>query len=336
MKRNRFAALLAALILLLQPAARAATRTFFAMDTAMTLSVEGVDEALLERCEAEVARLEGLMSVTRSGSEISRLNTYGSATLSRDTLAALNLALDIAERTDGALDVTLFPVTRAWGFTTGNYRVPRERELFLLKRSVGWRKIALDGFHISVPEGTMVDLGAVAKGYAADQVTRLLRSGGATSGLLNLGGHVMCLGGKADGSDWRVGIRDPEDAAALAGILSLRNCAVATSGCYDRCFTGTDGRVYGHIFDPATGRPARSGLVSASVVGRSGATCDALATAMIVLGAEKAEALLAELEDVEAVLIGENHALYVTAGLKDRFTPQGAYAKSKIHWIGGD
>ena len=335
MRMNRFAALLAALILLLQPVARAATaRSFFAMDTAMTLSVEGADEALLERCEAEVTRLESLMSVTRPDSEISRLNTYGSATLSRDTLAALNVALDVAERTGGALDVTLYPVTRAWGFTAGSYRVLGERELFLLLRRVDWRKIALDGYKVSVPEGVMVDLGAVAKGYAADRVAQLLRGSGATSGLLNLGGHVQCLGGKADGADWRVGIRDPQDASALAGILSVRDRAVVTSGCFDRSFTGGDGALYGHIFDPATGRPAQSGLISASVVGESAATCDALATALIVLGAEKAGALLGEMEDIDAILIGEDRTLYVTKGLKDSFTPQGAYAESKIRWIG--
>ena len=335
MKMHRFTALLAALILLIpHPAARAATtRSFFAMNTTLTLTVEGADKGLLDRCEAEFTRLEELMSVALPDSEISRLNAYGSATLSRDTLQALQAALDVAERTDGALDVTLYPLTRAWGFDSGSYRVPGERELFLLQRSVGWRRISLDGFRVSVPEGMMVDLSAVAKGYAVDRLGKLLKDGGAASGILDMGGHVLCLGGKADGSAWRVGIRDPEDSSALAGILSAQDCAVVTSGLYERCFTADDGTVYGHIFDPATGRPAQGGLISASVVGESAAACDGLSTALIVMGTERACALLRELEDVEAILIDENHRLYVTDGLRDRFAAQGTYGETNIRWI---
>lgn len=335
MKLHRFAALLAALILLIpRPGARAATtRSFFAMNTALTMTVETADKGLLDRCEAEFNRLEGLMSVTLPDSEISRLNAYGSATLSRDTLRALETALDVAERTDGALDVTLYPVTRAWGFTSGSHRVPGKRELFLLQRSVGWRRIGLDGFNVSVPEGMMVDLSAVAKGYVVDKLEQLLLKGGETNALLDLGGHVRCLGGKSDGSAWRVGIRDPEDSSALAGILSVQDCAVVTSGLYERSFTAGDGTVYGHIFDPVTCCPARSGLISASVVGESAAMCDGLSTALIVLGTERACELLRGLEGFDAILIDENHRLYVTVGLKDRFAAQGTYGEANIRWI---
>ena len=326
-------ALIAALALC--PAALAAPpRTFFAMDTVMTVSADAADAALLADCEAEAHRLEALLSVTDPGSEIARLNADGRAALSKDARAVLDYALRVAAQTDGALDVTMYPVVRAWGFTTGDYRVPGDDEIAALLKRVGWQKIALDDDGAAVPEGTMVDLGAVAKGYASDRMAALLRAGGVTSALIDLGGNIYCVGAKADGSDWRVGVRDPMQPSQYVGAIACRDCAVITSGCYERFFTGADGTVYGHIFDPATGRPADSGLASVTVVGPLGTQCDALSTALFVMGAARAGELLKTLDGVEALLVGADGALWITEGLRGRFTPMGDYQSAQIHWMG--
>ena len=120
--------------------------------------------------------------------------------------------------------------------------------------------------------------------------------------------------------------------------MAVRDCAVVTSGSYERNFTGPDGRVYGHIFDPATGRPAESGLLSATVVGPCGLHCDAFSTALYVMGPEAAAALLPELRrdtgyDIRVVLVDENRELWISEGLRDSFTPLGRYKKAKIHWM---
>jgi len=325
-------ALIAALALC--PAALAAPpRTFFAMDTVMTVSADAADAALLADCEAEAHRLEALLSVTDPGSEIARLNADGRAALSKDTRAVLDYALRVAAQTDGALDVTMYPVVRAWGFTTGDYRVPGDDEIAALLKRVGWQKIALDDDGAAVPEGTMVDLGAVAKGYASDRMAALLRAGGVTSALIDLGGNIYCVGAKADGSDWRVGVRDPMQPSQYVGAIACRDCAVITSGCYERFFTGADGTVYGHIFDPATGRPSESDLISATVIGTWGVQCDALSTALYVMGREKAQAFLPTLAGIEAVLIDEYGDFWVTRGLKEAFAPAGEYQGAKVKWI---
>lgn len=334
MKLLRRAALFLALLMTGCGALADASRSFLAMDTVISISAEGAGSLLLDACKTEVYRLENLMSVTKAQSDVSRLNTYGEAELSADTASALRTALSAAALTDGALDVTIYPVVRAWGFTTDSYRIPGEAELFALMKRVGWQKIELTGSHCAIPEGTMVDLGAVAKGYASDRLAALLRGGGVESAIIDLGGNVYCVGAKADGSDWRVGIRDPEDGAALAAVVSVRDRAVVTSGAYERNFTGADGRVYGHIFDPATGRPAESGLLSATVVGPWGVQCDALSTALFVMGRERAEAFLPTLVGMDAVLIDEDGELWVTAGLRDSFLPYGSYERAKVHWIG--
>ena len=161
----------------------------------------------------------------------------------------------------------------------------------------------------------------------------LLRDGGARSALIDLGGNIYCVGAKPDGSPWRIGVRDPKDPAGYVGALSVTDRAVITSGCYERYFTAEDGTVFGHIFDPATGRPAENGVISATVVGASGLECDALTTALYVMGIERATALLQSLDGVEAVLVDDQGALWITGGLKTAFTPMGAYAWAKINWI---
>lgn len=333
MKLCRLAALFLALALLGCGALADSSRSFLAMDTVISISADGADSLLLDACKTEVFRLENLMSVTKAGSDVSRLNTFGTAELSPETASVLRTALSAAQVTDGALDVTIYPIVRAWGFTTGSYRIPGEAELFTLMKRVGWEKIQLKGSVCTIPEGTMIDLGSVAKGYASDRLAAILKGGGVQSALVDLGGNVYCVGGKPDGSDWRVGIRDPEDGSALAAVVSVRDMAVVTSGAYERCFTGPDGKVYGHIFDPATGRPSESDLISATVIGPRGVQCDALSTALYVMGREKAEAFLPTLIDMDAILIDDYGHFWVTKGLKDIFAPAGAYETARIHWI---
>ena len=332
MKLYRLAALLLALACLGCGALADSSRSFLAMDTVISISADGADSLLLDACKTEVFRLDNLMSVTKSDSDVSRLNTYGTAELSADTASVLRTALNAAQLTDGALDVTLYPVVRAWGFTTGSYRVPKEAEIYALLKRVGWKKNQLEGDTCTIPEGTMIDLGAVAKGYASDRLAAILRNGGVKSALIDLGGNVYCVGAKDDGSDWRVGIRDPEDRTALSAVVSVKDRAVVTSDAYERFFTGPDGKTYGHIFDPATGRPSESDLISATVIGTWGVQCDALSTALYVMGREKAQAFLPTLAGIEAVLIDEYGDFWVTRGLKEAFAPAGEYQGAKVNW----
>lgn len=333
-KLIRRVALAIALALLPGCAALADTpKSFLAMDTVISITADGADGLLIDACKQEVYRLEDLMSVTRPHSDVSRLNTFGAAELSNDTASALRTALSAASLTDGALDVTVYPLVRAWGFTTGSHRVPGEKELFTLLKRVGWQKIRLEGNACAIPEGTMVDLSAVAKGYASDRLAALLREGGVKSAIIDLGGNAYCVGAKDDGSDWRVGIRDPGEGGALAAVVAVQDKAVVTSGAYVNRFTGADGKAYGHIFDPKTGRPAESGLLSATVIGPRGVQCDALSTALFVMGRKRAEAFLPTLVDMDAVLIDDNGAFWVTKGLRDSFSPAGDYAQAAVHWI---
>ena len=223
--------------------------------------------------------------------------------------------------TDGALDLSIYPVLRAWGFTTGAYRVPTKGELDELLTHVDYRGVAVDGDgRVTLSAGMEIDLGSVTKGYTGDRICALLRERGVESALLDLGGNVQALGGKPDGSAWRVGVRDPEG-DGLLGAVSVRDEAVVTSGGYERCFTDEDGNLWWHILDPADGYPAKNGLLSATVVGSEGVYCDALSTALFVLGEERAVEFWRERRDFEMVLVTEDGRLLLTPALSGRFTP---------------
>lgn len=317
-----FAFLLAPLLLLPYGCAPAQPleRTFFAMDTVMTLRLyQGGDGSLLDRAEARVRELEGLWSVTDGASEISTLNHDGSAELSPETADLLRTALDMCRRTDGALDISTYPVLRAWGFTTGEYSVPGGEAIAALLPLVDYGRVALEAGAAALPPGMEIDLGSVAKGYTGDALAALLKQGGAASALLDLGGNIQAVGSKPDGSPWRVAVRDPAGDGSV-GVVEVVDQAVVTSGGYERYFE-EDGVLYWHIIDPATGWPARSGLTSVTVVGESGLLCDGLSTALFVMGREGALEHWRQHRDFEAVLVSEDGSVTITAGLEGRFTP---------------
>lgn len=321
-KPPRVCALLLALLLALPGCAPAQPleRTFFAMDTVMTLRLyEGGDENTLDQAEARVRELEGLWSVTDGASEISTLNHDGSAELSPETAELLGAALDMCRRTDGALDISTYPVLRAWGFTTGEYSVPGGEAIAALLPLVDYGRVALEAGAAALPPGMEIDLGSVAKGYTGDALAALLKQGGAASALLDLGGNIQAVGSKPDGSPWRVAIRDPAGDGNI-GVVEVVDQAVVTSGGYERYFE-EDGVRYWHIIDPATGWPARSGLASVTVVGESGLLCDGLSTALFVMGREGALEHWRQHRDFEAVLVSEDGSVTITAGLEGRFTP---------------
>jgi len=168
-------------------------------------------------------------------------------------------------------------------------------------------------------KGMMVDLGAIGKGFAGDQAIAVLKANGITSAILDLGGNVQCLGSKADGSDWKVGIANPWNGGIIGSVM-VNNTAVITSGGYERYFISDDGRQFVHIFDPKTGRPVDNDVVSSTIIADYGVYADALSTATFVMGREKALELYRKERSFEMIMIFSDHTIIVTPGIADRFT----------------
>lgn len=303
------------------PEAEKHATQIFAMNTVMDIQFYGGDDALLDRVSKQILQLEHTLSTTDTGSEIYKLNHTGSVTLSEKSAELLSRGLEFCEKTQGVLDLSIYPVVRSWGFTTDVHHIPPQQELDTLLSHVDYTKIQFspEGRSVSLPQGMEIDLGSIAKGFAGDEVLRLLRENGVTSALLNLGGNVQALGTKPDGSRWRIGVRDPLGNGNL-GILSIANQAVITSGGYERYFEGEDGQIYWHIIDPTTGYPAKNGLISATAVGPEGVYCDALSTSLFIMGPERATEFWKTHRDFDMILVTENGQVLITPDLAPSFT----------------
>lgn len=299
-----------------------AERSVFAMNTYMTLTVYGENgETALEAAEERIHAAEALWSVTDAASDIYRANHSGGQTVSvhEETANLLSFALDMAQKTGGALEPTIYPVLTAWGFTTDSKQVPTQEQIAEQLPQVDYSRIRLEGTSLTVPAGMQLDLGAVGKGYAADVVTDVLKAHGIESAVLSLGGNIQTIGSRPDGSQWRIGIRAPWEDGNL-GVLETSDAAVVTSGGYENYFEDADGHIYWHILDPATGYPADSGLQSVTIIGKEGRLCDALSTALFVMGAEKAEAYWRENGGFDMLLVTEKNEILLTEGIADSFT----------------
>lgn len=215
----------------------------------------------------------------------------------------------------------------AWGFTTDSYQIPAQEELDRLLKLVDYEAITLTDNTVTVPDGMMLDLGAVGKGYAADETAAILRENGVESALLDFGGNILTVGSKPDGTPWRVGVRDPDSDGTL-GMLEVIDQSVVVSGGYEKYFVGEDGERYWHIIDPETGRPARSGLVQAAIVSQESRLCDALSTAIFVMGLDEAVDYWQARQDFDMLLLTDDREIYLTEGLRGAFTP---WADHPVH-----
>lgn len=288
------------------------TSSFFAMDTYITVTAYGENcEQAVDESREIIDALEGKWSVTDENSEIYKLNNSNSSVeVSDDTADLLDFAMNISEKTKGALDLTIYPVLKLWGFTTDEYHIPDKQELDNTLDKVGFENVELNGNRITLKNGTMLDLGAVAKGYTADRIAENMRNSCVNSALINLGGNIMLVGDKPDGGCWQIGLKNPLGEGNL-GVINASDCSVVTSGNYERFFT-IDGKNYGHIIDPKTGYPVDNDLLSVTIISESSTLCDALSTALYVIGTEEAVNYWKTNKDFDMMLVTKNGEIYMT------------------------
>lgn len=308
------------------PSQAEASRDIFAMDTYMSVTAFGENaDAAVDTAQAEIERLDAMLSTGNGDSEIAKLNVSGTAELSVDAGYLVERALELYTETDGAFDIAIYPVMEAWGFPSQNYQVPSEDALQERLALVDASKVSYDADSRKVSfgeAGMEIDLGGIAKGYTSARIMDIFRSYGITSGLVNLGGNVQVLGTKTDGSKWRVAVQSPDDERDYLGVLSVSDKAVITSGGYERYFE-QDGITYHHIIDPKTGYPAENGLKSVTIVSADGTLADGLSTSLFIMGEEKAaEFWRMHSDEFDAILLTDDGTIYVTEGIADDFSTE--------------
>ena len=296
----------------------------FAMDTVMLLTAYGEHaEEGLSAASERIYALEADLDPESETGCVHALNAGagGQVPLTQDGFNVMSTAMEFWSASDGALDPGLYPLSKAWGFIGGDYRVPDPTEIRSLLALMNTGAIRMDDAACAaeLPAGMEVSFGAVAKGYAAQAALDAMAEQGVTSAILSLGGNVQTLGEtKPDGSLWQVAVTDPHDTGAYAGVLTVGQAAVVTSGGYQRFFE-QDGVTYIHILDPKTGWPVQNDLISVTVVTADGARADALSTTLFVMGRERALEFYEEQGDFELVLITSEDRVIVTPGLADSF-----------------
>ena len=232
----------------------------------------------------------------------------------------------MGKKTDGAFDITVYPLLKEWGFTTGDYKIPDNARISELLEKVGYDFVSVNENSITLPENVQIDFGGVAKGYTADKIAEIFYENGVESALINLGGNVCAVGEKSDGEMWNVAVANPFSPDEFLGILEVSDKSVVTSGNYQRYFTGEDGENYCHIIDTSNGYPAENGLVSVTVIADSGAVCDALSTAFFIMGREKTEEYLKSQSDISVILVEENGNIVISEDISAQFENLSKYS----------
>lgn len=296
------------------------------MSTVMTHKAFGKHaDKSLRAVRDEAVRLEELLSRFIPVSEISRVNRSAGIKcerLSGDTYEVLSRAIEFSRYCQGLFDVTIGPLVTLWSNSKDSCKPPEDSKIRQVISLVGYTDLLLDPCKKTAGLqriGQSIDLGGIGKGFAGDKFLEVFKKHGVSSAFTNIGGNVVALGTKPDGSPWRVGIQHPRQENNIIGFVSVADKAVVTSGDYQRYFIGINGKRYHHILDPSTGYPVESGLVSVTIVADSSMAADALSTILFVAGMNKGIELLKSFPGTEAILIDMNLLVYVTRGLKDCF-----------------
>lgn len=311
------------------------------LNTAVQITIyDSQDKALLNDCLALCDKYELIFSRTNEKSELYKLNhrkdvsdgdfsTDGQTTpypvsgtadtwhISEDLAALLSEGLDITRESDGAFDIAIAPLTSLWDFTAEDPEVPDDAAIQKALPLCSSDGVTIDGQDITLPsDDIQFDVGAIAKGYIADRLKDFLIKKGVKSAIINLGGNVLCIGSKPDGTPFKIGIQKPfADRNETEAVMDITGKSVVSSGIYERCFK-QDGKLYHHILNPQTGYPYDNGLISVTIISDQSVDGDALSTTCFALGLEDG-LKFAEKKGVQAVFITEDYELHYTDGFRD-------------------
>ena len=283
---------------------------------------------------ARLREIEDRMSVNKDGTELDRVNAAAGKTsvvVDPDVIEVLSAALRYAELSDGVFDPTVGPLVKLWGIGTDNARVPEAAEIKAVLPLINYKDVVLDSqaktIYLKRP-GMALDLGAIAKGYAADEMVRILKKNGVERAIIDLGGNVLAYGEKQGGKPWRIGVQDPiGERGAYIGILEIKNKTMVTSGVYER-FLIQDGIRYHHILSTSNGYPVQNGLISVTIITDRSIDADGLSTSVFALGYEKGRALLERLGNVEGIFIFDDGTVRATDGVRSSFN----ITSERYHW----
>ena len=292
----------------------------FYFDTIIQITLYGTDdEQYINDCFDIAGKYEKMLSNTIDDSDISRINKAAgeqAVCVSDETVSLIQKGIEYGRLSGGKFDITIGELSNLWNFPeiaensksddneADSSVIPSDEKIDEYLGHVDYNKIKIDGNNVMITdEKTQIDLGGIAKGYIADKMKEYLKSKKVTSGIINLGGNVLTIGSKSDGSDYTVGIQKPFDRfGASIATIKIDDKSVVTSGIYERYYR-VDGKIYHHILDTQTGYPVENDLYSVTIISDSSCDGDALSTTCFALGKDKAEKFIKSMDGVEAIFV---------------------------------
>jgi thiamine biosynthesis lipoprotein len=303
------------------------TRSSFQLDTQITINLyDKQDQKILDECFELISKYESIYSAAAENSELYALN-QGTAPhtgltyqISDELSDLLKYGLYYCNLSGGAFDISVEPLTSLWNFDSPDHKVPSDQDIKNALSYVNYKNIQLSGNEVTfLKPGVKIDLGGIAKGYIADRLKDYLIKNGVNSAIINLGGNVLCVGSKPDGTPFKVGIQKPfADRNETAALMDITDRSVVSSGIYERYFI-SDNVLYHHILNPQTGYPYDSDLISTTIITKASVDGDGLSTTTFALGLEKGMALINSLPDTYAAFITKDYKVYYSNGFKEAF-----------------
>ena len=306
--------------------------TAIKLNTAVTVTIyDSQDRGLLTDCMDLCDKYEKIFSRTASDSELYQLNhrelthvdgTDDTFQISDSLAELIKKGLYYSELSEGAFDIAIEPLTSLWDFTAEDPQVPEDRLIQEALPKCDYHNVSVnDNNEITLKnDDTAIELGAIAKGYIADRLKDHLISQGVKSAIINLGGNVLCIGGKPDGSSFKIGIQKPfADRSETIAVMDIKDKSVVSSGVYERCFE-QDGTLYHHLLNPKTGYPYDNGLIAVTIISDQSVDGDALSTTCFALGLEDGIKLAESLDDVQAFFVTSDYEIHYTKDFEKEIT----------------
>lgn len=306
--------------------------TAIKLNTAVTVTIyDSQDRELLTECMNLCDKYEKIFSRTASDSELYQLNhreltpvagTEDTFQISDPLAELIRKGLYYSELSEGAFDIAIEPLTSLWDFTAEDPQVPEDRLIQKALTKCDYHNVSVSDNNevILKTEDTAIELGAIAKGYIADRLKDYLISQGVKSAIINLGGNVLCIGGKPNDSSFKIGIQKPfADRSETIAVMDIKDKSVVSSGVYERCFE-QDGTLYHHLLNPRTGYPYDNGLIAVTIISDESVDGDALSTTCFALGLEDGMKLAESLDNVQAFFVTSDYEIHYTKDFQKEIT----------------
>ena len=299
------------------------TEIFMGTPISITL-YDGGNQKILDKVFEKIVEIEDLVSINKENTEITKLNESAGVEkvkLSNLSYDILKKGIEYSKLSNGSYDITIGPLVKLWSIGLEGAKVPSKDEINEAIGYIDYNNIEINDSTkeaFLTKEGMEVDLGSIAKGYAADQIVKYLKSKDVESAIINLGGNVFILGEKEKNTPFKVGIQDPtsKDGSSI-GNIAVSNKSVVTSGIYER-YLEKDGIIYHHMIDPSTGYPFENNLSSVTIISSSSIVGDGLSTTTFGLGLQKGMKLIESLDNTDAIFITKDKKVYTTSNLKGK------------------